>query len=544
LLTDDCEPKWTTLKPLAVKSEGGATLTVNPDDSVLASGKNPDNDVYVIEAEVQGRIGAIRLEAIPDASMPKGGSGRAPSWGNFVLTDFRVMAGDTVVAWSRADADFGQGNRQMQNGQMSTFPVAFAIDADESTGWAIWPRVAEPHWAVFIPSQPITAADKTRLTIRLSFRHKEMLKYTLGRFRLSVADEAGMVQPNDWVLAASTPHAKVGAAYLVADDAKRAVEFLSKATSINPKMPAADWLMLALAHAKLKETDQARQACGKAAASLRSAGVNRALRPLLREVSLAIGADCAEVKEMKELLDAVGEAPAGLNEAIRQKPADAAGYRNRGHWFATHGYWQEAVADFTEVFRLAPGSIDGFRLGTLLIQVGDIDRYQALCRDMLARWSSNKANYTGERVTKTCLLHPDSKVAPEALDQLAQRAVAGDPNQNAYEWYLFAKSLHDLRSAKYADALTSSRETRRRAATTAASKEMVTGLALIIESMALHHSGKPAEARIALAEAKSLLDKNAAGLESTTNWHDWLSAHVLYREAEALIAGKKADQSK
>ena len=39
-------------------------------------------------------------------------------------------------------------------------------------------------------------------------------------------------------------------------------------TAANPKFPAADWLVLALAHAKLKETDQAR----KAAALLKPTG--------------------------------------------------------------------------------------------------------------------------------------------------------------------------------------------------------------------------------------------------------------------------------
>ncbi|HVC93939.1 MAG TPA: hypothetical protein VND64_09620, partial [Pirellulales bacterium] len=186
LLFGTYETAWTALKPLDMKSEGGATLALQPDGSILVSGTNPDNDVYVIEAEFQERIGAIRLEAIPDPSMPVGGSGRAPSWGNFVLTDFRVAAGESVVTWSRADADFSQ---EVRLGQISRFPIDFAIDGDESTGWAIWPRVTERHWAVFTPTQPINEAGDGRLTIRLAFHHKEMLKYGMGRFRLSVSDK-------------------------------------------------------------------------------------------------------------------------------------------------------------------------------------------------------------------------------------------------------------------------------------------------------------------------------------------------------------------
>jgi tetratricopeptide (TPR) repeat protein len=536
LFVENVEPRWTALKPLTVKSEGGATLTVQPDDSVLASGKNPDNDVYVIEAEVQGRIGAIRLEAIPDPSMPAGGSGRAPNWGNFVLTDFRVIAGESVVAWSRAIADFSQ---QTQNGKTRRFPIAFAIDADESTGWAIWPRVAEPHWAVFTPRRPIVAADKTRLTIRLSFHCDDMRKYALGRFRLSVAD-SGPMQQAEWLAAAETPHAKVGAAFLALGDAPRAKDFLTRATKANPKLPAADWLVLAFAHAQLKEIDQARQACSKAAASLRPAGAKAALRPLVRKVAVAIGSDCAEVKE---LLDAAaGEVPAALNAAIQKSTANAQAYRARGNWMATHGRWQQAAADFTEVYRLDPSPIEGMKLGNLLVQLGEMDRYLALCRDMLARWSSTEVVIDAERVLKTYLLHPMPELAPKDVVPLVQCAVAGGPDKDPGGWFICAKSLHELRSGKYADALTSSREAQRLASR--GNTEIVTTLALIIESMALQHSERPADARSALAEAKSLLAKGAARFEVANIWHDWLAADILYREAADLIENKTAEKSK
>ena len=124
-----------------------------------------------------------------------------------------------------------------------------------------------------------------------------MLKYTLGRFRLSVSD-VDAIQQADWFVAASTPNAKVGAAYLALDDCRQAANFLTKATAANPKLPAADWLVLALAHAKLEETDQARKACAKAAALLKPTGADAALRPLVREVVVTLGTTHSEVKEL------------------------------------------------------------------------------------------------------------------------------------------------------------------------------------------------------------------------------------------------------
>jgi hypothetical protein len=81
-------------KPTAIRSthaDSGATLTVQGDNSILASGARPDTDVYRIVANCNAAapITAIRLEALPDASLAAGGSGRADD-GNFVLSRFKL----------------------------------------------------------------------------------------------------------------------------------------------------------------------------------------------------------------------------------------------------------------------------------------------------------------------------------------------------------------------------------------------------------------------------------------------------------------------
>jgi hypothetical protein len=228
--------------------------------------------------------------------MPAGGCGRADS-GNFILTDFRVTAGKSVVAWSQAHADFSQ---ERTNEGVLKFPIASAIDADKSTGWAIWPYVAQPHWAVFVPEQPIATDGKTRLTIRLAFLDKRFGKHALGRFRLSASGDAGAIQHAARFAAASTPQAKVGAAYVALGDLRRAADFLMKATAANPKPQPADWLVLALAHARASETELARKACVKAAELMKATGAQATIQPLVREVVLALGSDCPEAKALVE----------------------------------------------------------------------------------------------------------------------------------------------------------------------------------------------------------------------------------------------------
>src|SRR5262249_38122317 len=74
---------WTVLEPLSAVSKGGAVLTKQADNSLLASGKNPSPEVYTVTANTRlTGITGVRLEVLPDPSLAAQGPGRAPN-GNF-----------------------------------------------------------------------------------------------------------------------------------------------------------------------------------------------------------------------------------------------------------------------------------------------------------------------------------------------------------------------------------------------------------------------------------------------------------------------------
>ena len=90
---------WMVLDPLAMKSKNGATLTKQPDQSVLASGESPAKDDYEVtfrinagQADKPTLMTGLRLEAMADDSLPSKGPGRAPENGNFVLTTLELEA--------------------------------------------------------------------------------------------------------------------------------------------------------------------------------------------------------------------------------------------------------------------------------------------------------------------------------------------------------------------------------------------------------------------------------------------------------------------
>jgi tetratricopeptide (TPR) repeat protein len=567
LLTRYPEPRWTVLAPAQMKSAGGATLAKLNDNSILASGKNPENDTYTVVAPTDlPRITAFRLETLAHGSLPHGGPGRADN-GNFALSEIAVTAGPVPNVAKAASLKIIQS---LADYEPPNSPVAAALHRKSGAAWAIQPQFGTNHWAVFEiqAAQQAGFAGGTQLVFTLDFGF-DWRQHVLGRFRLSVTDELTALDTTglrrdvkdaevdlNWALAEA--HAQqerpAEAAALFSETFHLAVEpdvkariareavalkgvaeNLIKASTVNLDLPAADWLLLALAHARLQETTQLRKVCGKLTELLTPTAA--ALRPLLREVLIALEPNSAEATAL--LAAAAGKPPAALNEAIARNPDSAEAYRNRADWSAERGLWKEAGADLAAAFERQPEVLTGTRLGVVLVQTGEIERYRVHCRAMLEHWASTEDKVTAERTLKTVVLVPDVKADAKQLDHLAEVAVSGDK----HNWCMLARGLHDYRTGKYGDALAGCRESRRRAPDFKGDWRALASMDLAVEAMALHRLGDAAGARRALVEAKSHVEVHVPGIDG--GWpYDWLIAHILYREAEGLIAGNKGEQPK
>lgn len=87
----DVDATWVVLTPQWATAVG-ASLSILPDASVLASGPNPIPDIYTVFAStLLTGITGFRLELMGDPSLPDSGPGRAVN-GNLVLTEFTVDA--------------------------------------------------------------------------------------------------------------------------------------------------------------------------------------------------------------------------------------------------------------------------------------------------------------------------------------------------------------------------------------------------------------------------------------------------------------------
>lgn len=177
---------WEPIDTIDIKSKGKATFTRQPDGSYLASGENPRFDSYTIRAKVSSRrLTALRIEALPDASLPHHGPGRAAN-GNFGLTSIKVSAGPAsspdqfrVVSLRNPRSTFDQ------NGL-----TAESVLKKEGGCWAVDPQFGRPHAITFDFAEPVTTDGDTHLTVVLRFHCND--QHNIGRVRLSVssADES------------------------------------------------------------------------------------------------------------------------------------------------------------------------------------------------------------------------------------------------------------------------------------------------------------------------------------------------------------------
>jgi hypothetical protein len=186
------QQRWTVLTPASAKATTkGAVLTIQPDGSILASGKNETPETYRVSARTAlTGITAIRLELLTDPSLPSRGPGRASN-GNFVLNELRVRAAPAQepkkakpVALHRAVADFNQDGYAVEN----------AIDGNPETGWAVVPETGKSHVALFETKEPINISGDTLLSFALDQRYSGR-DHNIGKFRLSVSTAKPPVSP-------------------------------------------------------------------------------------------------------------------------------------------------------------------------------------------------------------------------------------------------------------------------------------------------------------------------------------------------------------
>jgi hypothetical protein len=192
---------WQPLAPTELKSAAGATLTKQDDQAITVTGTLAKDTYTIVAPTSLPTITGLKLEALPDSSLPGGGPGRAAN-GNFVVNELKAALAPAdkpqesqPLSLENATSDFNQAN----------WPAGGAIDGNDQSGWAIMPQFGKAHEAIFevkstphAPREGAKDADVTpengiprsvmrTITITISQQYRDG-KHLLGKFRLSVTD--------------------------------------------------------------------------------------------------------------------------------------------------------------------------------------------------------------------------------------------------------------------------------------------------------------------------------------------------------------------
>jgi mono/diheme cytochrome c family protein len=205
------EGVWTAVPARDAAATNGVELKPLPDGSVLASGANPALTSYTLTADttLQGITG-LRLEALPDASLPRGGPGR-DGYGHFRVTGLQVEIAPITRSPEpslRSPGPSGPGTVPVSFKTLKVDDSAYAFQPADLLGragaaakagedrkggsWAInamrdVDRVA--RHAVLVAETPFGFPEGTRITVRI--HHLDgTIGQGIGRVRLSVTTAA------------------------------------------------------------------------------------------------------------------------------------------------------------------------------------------------------------------------------------------------------------------------------------------------------------------------------------------------------------------
>ncbi len=173
---------WTALTLQSASAKDGTKLTLVEEPGVVAASEPAKQDTYELTSTLEPGepVVSLRLESLPQAELPGGGSGFGG--GNFVITRITVAvvpeaadAKTIPIKIAAAGADYSQDG----------FSAAEVLDEKDTdkTGWAVAGGAQQPHQLTLKLAEPLQVAAPTKLRIVIEQRSKYE-QHLLGRFRL------------------------------------------------------------------------------------------------------------------------------------------------------------------------------------------------------------------------------------------------------------------------------------------------------------------------------------------------------------------------
>jgi hypothetical protein len=166
-----------------IQSSSSSRYEAQADGSYLALGDAPNQETVTFTSTLPaGEWTAVRIEALADPSLPRGGPGRAGN-GNFALGNLLV---EHLVKEQQPAAIALDQPRATHEQNGDTLSIAASIDSDLVSGWAVDGQIGKSQAAVFRIATPLKSNQGDQLRVTLRFHHPNA-KHAMGRMRFSIS---------------------------------------------------------------------------------------------------------------------------------------------------------------------------------------------------------------------------------------------------------------------------------------------------------------------------------------------------------------------
>jgi WD40 repeat protein/tetratricopeptide (TPR) repeat protein len=545
---------WKVLKPREMNSTGGATLRLQPDGSILAGGNLPDHDTCIVVASAPLKnITAVRLEALPDPSLPSNGPGRGG--GNFHLSEISLAVAPAKAPGKPERIAFvrATGYRRPTGGDVTLRDGPHgAIDGNHATRWDIWPRAGQATTVFFATEKPV-GSDGSTLTLQLDCRDPAWTGAVLGRFRLSVTAQPHPLEEENLILLTEKENGRtrLGTAHWLRGEMPQAVAALRKAVGTSDN-GCAHFLLL-LASARLGMTEDLAKSLHPAEEWLTATADATVQEAAHAALSTGLERDPRNAallllrSRLRGRLGRLTEAQADfalacdLDPKLPFKATDLSLLSARADTKTVRSVLERVADDETRLVKLRPDDHGHWFLSLVLAgYLGNESEYRRLCRGVIERFGSTRDVVTAERTAKACSLLPTVKEGQAKVSELAELAVTAEPAHPSMAWFCLARGLVEYRAGRRGEAADWLEKS-----LTRNPSGHVSASARYLLAMTQQQRGRTDAAKATLAQAQEVTSRQVPALPlSGGGWVDWLVNDLLRREAETLILGepKKPDK--
>ncbi|MEM7456723.1 MAG: DUF1549 domain-containing protein [Planctomycetota bacterium] len=197
--------QWHPVTVQSLTSQLERSYEIQEDRSVLFTLDKPGTDVYTLTTQIPlAGITGVRLELLPDESLPENGPGLAVN-GNLVLTEFSIEVAhpDRPDQWRPVEVDSAIAYFEQDN-----FAIEQTFDGKPGNkkGWATSPRFGQVNWATYQLKLPVGFADGTLFRFKMHQSWDE--NHQIGRFRISLTNysgQTGLSLPEEVITSLNSP---------------------------------------------------------------------------------------------------------------------------------------------------------------------------------------------------------------------------------------------------------------------------------------------------------------------------------------------------